>query len=369
MRYNWQHPNWPNFEYDLSGIQDILYDYAKESSALLGGLDQIDNDMQMDAIIDLMVSEAINTSEIEGEKFNNEDVRSSIKRQLGIFTTVPIKNPKVMGIAKLMVLTRENFKNPLTREQLFEWQKLIIFDQLLKPSLDIGKWRTGDEPMQIVSGLLGHEKVYFEAPPSKTVPKEMERFIVWYNQHNSDTNKVPGPVKSAIVHLYFESIHPFSDGNGRVGRALAEQVLSKDLGRPVLFSLSTTIQKNKKEYYNALHHASRYEMDITPWIHYFVKTVHTAQIDSKKQISFVLKKSKFWDRYKSLLNKRQEKVIAKIFNAGFEGFEGGITAQKYTNITRCSKATATRDLTELLDYGCLLKQVGRGRSTRYDINF
>lgn len=369
MRYNWQHSQWPQFEYDLTGVQDLLYNYAIEASTLLGGLNQIPEEMQTDAVIDLMVSEALATSEIEGEKFSDDDVRSSIKKQLGISTQTAIKDPKAIGISKLMISVRNTFNENLTQKKLFEWHEMVIALSRQNPYIEIGRWRTSIEPMQIVSGAFGREKVHFEAPPSVTLDKEMARFIDWFNDtHPAHTKtKIPGSVRAAISHLYFESLHPFSDGNGRIGRAISEKALSEDLGRPVLLSLSTTIYKHKKEYYQALSNASRCQINITPWIDYFVKTVYQAQLDSKKQIGFVLQKAKFWHRYKGKINDRQEKVIARIFKSGITGFEGGINAQKYMKITDCSKATATRDLRELLEQGCITRLPGSGRNTRYEL--
>lgn len=372
--YIWQHPQWPHFEYNLSEeTQDLLYQYAMESKALLGEVDQLPQDMQMEAIIDLMVAEAMHTSGIEGEHFKPEDIRSSIKRALGISTNPRmVSDQKAIGISQLMITVRNALNTPLSRTQLFEWNSLILSNtSLYQPDIEIGKWRNGTEPMLIVSGAIGHEKIHYEAPPSANVEKEMQSFIDWFNE-SSPLNpliqkKISGPVRAAIAHLYFESIHPFADGNGRIGRAIVEKALSEELKRPLLFSLSTTIHREKNEYYQQLAQASRYTVDITPWIHYFVKTVHAAQLNSKQQIIFVLQKARFWSKYQNILNKRQEKAIATLFKNGVFGFEGGLNARKYKSIAGCSKATATRDLSELLEQGCLVKLPGSGRNTRYDI--
>jgi len=372
MRYNWQHPNWPGFEYDLLAIQPLLYQYAQESSALLGGFSHIPLEIQSDAMIDLMVSEALNTSEIEGVKFNAEDLRSSLKKALGLPTLTTIKNVKTIGISELMIAVRQTFLEPLTEQDLFHWHEMVMshlgLEQYYIP--DIGRFRSDPEPMQIISGSYGHEKVHFEAPPSAVVPNEMARFIDWFNATDpkKTQEKIPGPIRAAIAHLYFESIHPFSDGNGRIGRAIAEKALSQDLGHPVLLSLSGTIQSHKKEYYAALSEASRDNLNITPWIQYFVTTVYEAQLTAKKQIQFVFQKTKFWDQYRHTLNKRQEKALARMFEAGLTGFEGGINTRKYMIITDCSKATATRDLSELLKMGCLASLPGSGRSTAYALS-
>jgi Fic family protein len=234
-----------------------------------------------------------------------------------------------------------------------------------------GKWRTHKDPMQVVSGVIGKEKVHFEAPPSKRVPQEMHAFIQWFN----DT--APGgihemkkaPVRSALAHLYFESIHPFEDGNGRIGRAIAEKALSQTIGRPVLLSLSRTIEANKAAYYQSLEQAQR-SNEVSAWVAYFVGTVLDAQIEAETQVDFTLRKTRFLDRYKPLLNDRQEKVLTRMLAEGPTGFEGGMQARKYIAITGASKATATRDLKHLLDIGAFtLVDSAGGRSTRYALNF
>jgi Fic family protein len=364
MKYIWQQPNWPHFEYDLSHSQDVLYRYAKEASYLSGSLDQLPSNLQWDALIDLMVSEGIKTSEIEGEKLDQEDVRSSLRNQLGL-TEKPetIKDPRAQGIAHLMIAVRKKYGEPLTKEEIFAWHTMILGEPSSK--LEVGMWRTSNEPMQIVSGPIGREIIHYEAPPSIQVDREMTQFIVWFNK----SVNIPGPVRAALAHLYFECIHPFADGNGRVGRALVEKVLSQELQRPVLLSLSTTLEKNRKTYYEELSIASKNGLTVTRWINYFVETIYQSLLDSKKQIVFIVQKAHFWKRWESKLNERQSKVLAKMFDAGIEGYKGGMSAQKYMKITTCSKATATRDLKELLEYGCIEPLPGSGRSTRYVLTF
>ena len=230
--------------------------------------------------------------------------------------------------------------------------------------IQIGQWRSHEEPMQIVSGAIGRENVHFEAPPSNTVSSEMNDFIVWFNESQSSIKKPI--IRSAIAHLYFESIHPFEDGNGRIGRAVAEKALSQSIGRPVLFSLSKSIESNKNNYYDALKAAQR-SNEITDWINYFVRTVLDAQIDAEQEIEFTLKKTKFFDGHKDELNERQQKVVRRMLEEGHQGFEGGMNARKYVSLTSASKATATRDLQDLVEKG-IFKPIGGGRSTRYEIN-
>jgi len=232
----------------------------------------------------------------------------------------------------------------------------------------IGGFRIHAEPMQVVSGAIGKEKVHFEAPPSIQVPGEMERFTQWFNESAPGGSAfIPsGPIRAAIAHLYFESIHPFEDGNGRIGRAIADKVLSQHLGRPVLFSLSSAIEAKKENYYSALERAQR-QNEISSWIDYFVSTILEAQTTATRQIEFTLRKARFFDQYRESLNERQDKALRRMFEAGPDGFEGGMNARKYISITAASKATATRDLQELVEKGIFVLREGGGRSTSYDV--
>lgn len=232
----------------------------------------------------------------------------------------------------------------------------------------IGCWRTHAEPMQVVSGHAGKQKVHFEMPPSAQVPAEMRQFIQWFNRTAPDGESpiLQAPVRAAIAHLYFESIHPFEDGNGRIGRAVAEKSLSQSVGRPVLLSLSKTIEAAKQEYYTALQKAQR-SLDITPWINYFVNVVLEAQTEAEQRLLFTLKKTKFFDAHRHSLTERQRKALDRMFEEGPAGFEGGMNAGKYAGITKTSKATATRDLQHLTAIGAL-RPSGGGRSTNYQLN-
>ena len=235
-------------------------------------------------------------------------------------------------------------------------------------NINIGKWRLNKEPMQVVSGTIGREKIHFEAPPSICVPEEMKAFIQWFNTSApGKATEISNPIiRAAIAHVYFESIHPFEDGNGRIGRAVSEKALSQSIGQPVLFSLSQSIEKNKNAYYNALKQAQR-TLDLTRWIHYFTNLVLDAQKNAEREIQFVVKKARFYDQHSEWLNKRQAKVLKRMMAAGPEGFEGGMTAKKYMSITKTSKATATRDLHALFEKGVLIRS-GGGRSVSYQVD-
>lgn len=365
MRYNWQNPNWPNFHYDLTSVQSILYQYARESSRLSGALQQIPEDHRQEALIELTISEAFNTSAIEGEFYSQLDIRSSIRNQLGL-TNIPerVHDPRADGISKLLILSRQNLKVFMTKEILWQWHDALIQDPYQRYQIQIGQWRTDSEPMQIVSGPMGRYRVHFEAPPSEILSFEMNQFLEWVN----GVSPLQGPVKAAIAHLYFESIHPFDDGNGRIGRAISERILSQEIGMPVLLSLSKQIMAVKAEYYSQLAEASSYSLDITPWINFFCQLVLDAQLSAKDLVQFVLKKAKFWAKYSNVLSDRQIRVVQRMLEAGTSGFEGGISSKKYMKIVDCSKATATRDLTDLVEKGCIHQLEGNGRNTRYELS-
>ena len=366
IRYNWEYGDWPNFTYSLTKAEKNIAAFIEMVGDTSGMLKAIPEDIKTEALIDLMVAEAIKTSEIEGEFFSRADVMSSIKNNLG-FTKdiVTIKDKNAEGIGKLMVNVRNTFSEKLNKKKLFEWHTMLMGDN---KKVKIGAWRTHEEPMQVVSGVSGKIKVHFEAPPSKSIPKEMDRFIKWFNETapgaKQEINKPA--LRAAIAHLYFESLHPFEDGNGRVGRAIAEKVLSQGIGRPVMLSLSRTIEASKKEYYKALENGQR-KNEITEWINYFIQTVLDAQIETGEQINFTLKKVQFFDRFKKQLNDRQLKVINKMLAEGNRGFKGGMNASKYVGITKVSKATATRDLQYLLENKIFETRGPSGRSTSYNL--
>lgn len=366
MRYNWQLKDWPNFQYQTTDVEDSLFDFAQRTGRISGVLEGLSETEQTEAMINLMVSEAIKTSEIEGEYLSRNDVMSSIRRNLGLNPELPLtKNKRAEGVAELMLAVRNDFSKPLSTRTLFEWHTMLMKGNT---QIQIGQWRTHEEPMQIVSGAIGREVVHFEAPPSSAVPFEMDGFVKWFNESQ---NVIKKPIiRSAIAHLYFESIHPFEDGNGRIGRAIAEKALSQSINRPVLFSLSKSIEKsiesNKNNYYDALKAAQR-SNEVNDWINYFVQTVLDAQIDAEQEIEFTLKKTKFFDQHKNELNDRQQKVVQRMLDEGHLGFEGGMNARKYVSLAKTSKATATRDLQDLVEKG-IFKPTGGGRSTRYEID-
>ncbi len=366
-KYNWQQKGWPQFRFSLEGVEDDLLLFSEKVGRVSGILEGLPEETKQEAIIDIILAEAIKTSEIEGEYPSRRDVLSSIRKNLGLQNNpILIRDKSAAGLGELMIDVRRTFKEPLTEEKLFAWHVLLLSEH---KRIEVGRWRKHSEPMQVISGAIGKEKIHFEAPPSEKVPGEMKAFINWFN----DT--APGgpaeirkaPVRAAIAHLYFETIHPFGDGNRRIGRAVAEKALAQTISRPVMLSLSRTIEANKNDYYESLKRAQQ-SNKITPWIEYFVSTVLAAQIEAELQIDFTLQKTKFFDHFRDQLNERQLTVIKRILDEGPGGFKGGMNARKYMGITETSKATATRDLQQLLELDAfILTGTGGGRSTSYQI--
>lgn len=362
MDYNWQQRGWPDFRYELRSLEADLYAFADKAGLVSGMLKALPENGQTQAILEVMIAEAMKTSEIEGAYLSRPDVISSIRNQIGLSAQAePVNDLASKGAAELMVAVRDTWNERLTKKTLWSWHSILFQGP---QSMKVGTWRSHSEPMQVVSGPIGRQVVHFEAPPSDQVAGEMKAFIQWFNRSREEI--LFAPVRAGLVHLYFESIHPFEDGNGRIGRALAEKALSQGLNRPVLLSLSQTIEANKRAYYAALQSVQR-SLDVTPWLQYFVKAVLDAQTQAEKQVDFVLRKTRFFDRYKEMLSGRQLKVIRRMLDEGPAGFTGGINASKYASLTRSSKATATRDLQDLLDKGVVVS-IGGGRSTRYTLN-
>ncbi len=369
IKYNWQQSDWTQFTFMQGTAEDELLIFSEKVGWVSGILEGLPAETRQEVIVDIILAEAIKTSEIEGEYPSRKDVLSSIRRNLGLHTSQEyIKDKTAAGLGELMIDVRKTFKESLTEEKLFAWHRMLLGED---KSIKAGQWRTHEDPMQVVSGAMGKTRVHYEASPSSRVPAEMKKFIRWFNETAPGGRKEikKAPVRSAIAHLYFETIHPFEDGNGRIGRAIAEKALSQTIGRPVMLSLSRTIEANKNAYYTALEKAQQ-SNEITQWILYFVRTTLDAQIEAESQIEFTLKKTKFFDRFKDQLNERQMMVIRRMLEEGPSGFEGGMNARKYIGITKTSKATATRDMQELLEIGAFIP-AGKagGRSTSYQVNF
>ena len=364
MRYNWQQKDWPDFRYDIKVVEPVLWTYAEKTARLSGQLELLPPDQRTAAVIEILTAEAMKTAAIEGELLDREDVQSSIRNQLGL-NPVPevVHDLRVIGLGQMMADVRQTYSGPLSEEDLFRWHRMLLS---YRSDLEqIGSWRQHEAPMQIVSGPLGRQKVHFEAPPSEAVPGMMIDFLRWFNRSSDELDRKLAPIRSALAHLYFESIHPFEDGNGRIGRAVAEKALSQALQAPAPFSISRAIEADKKAYYHALERAQR-SNEVTEWLKYFLLTLIKATEDTEAEVLFIARKARYFDRFRDQINERQLKAIRRMFAEGPSGRTGGMNTRKYVGITGVSKATATRDLQYLQEIGAL-RPIGEGRGRRYEL--
>jgi Fic family protein len=363
--WNWLHKKWPHFTYNKEVIEHLELDFSKNTGLVLGAIKHIEGVSKNDLLVEILSEEAIKTSEIEGEVLNRESVQSSIKRNLGFATDKKKIAPAEFGISEMMVDLYHNFNKSLSHNQLFEWHKMLTNGR--RDLTDIGKYRTHEDPMQVVSGRLDKPTIHFEAPPSRIVSLEMENFITWFHKvHQPEYTQMMPLAKASITHLYFVCIHPFEDGNGRIARALAEKSIAISSKQPTLITLSHTIEAHKKMYYSALENNNTL-LEVTDWVQYFSQTILEAQKNTLKRVDFIVEKTKFLDRHAHQLNARQHKVIFKIFEVGHQGFIGGLSAENYTKLAKTSASTATRDLKDLIDKEILTK-TGTLKGTRYTLN-
>ncbi|MCA1778190.1 MAG: Fic family protein [Xanthomonadaceae bacterium] len=369
MKWIWQQPDWPGFRYDKLALEHRELEFRLNSERLAGSFDALPMASKEDATIDLMLSEAIKTSAIEGEDLDRESVRSSLLSLITSDTLPDNPDQKAAGAAMLLVDVRKTWQTSLTHDLLGKWQSMAVPEQRYTSILR-GAYRNDPSPMQIVSGPYGREKVHYEAPPAIRVPDEMARFLDWYNKisPSKGEKKIPGIARAGIAHLWFEVIHPFDDGNGRVGRAIADHALSQSLGYPTTACLATAIEGDKKSYYLQLEKASRGSLDVNAWLDYFADRVIKAQEIAREEVDFVLAKARFYETYGDQLNERQARMVSRVFAEGRKGFEGGITTRKYEAITRCPNRTASRDLSDLVAKRIIIPLRGGGRTTRYELN-
>lgn len=361
MTWNWQQSDWANFRYQEAEIAPLEARFLRESGVLRGAFTHIGEDDKKHLTINLISTEAIKTSEIEGEYLNRDSVQSSICRHFGLKTDNRKVPAAEHGITEMMLNVYDNFAAPLKHKTLFAWHEMLCNGR--RDLKSIGKYRRHAEPMQVVSGALHKPIVHFEAPPSAQMQQEMQQFLLWFNQSEKT---MPALARAAIAHLYFVSIHPFEDGNGRIARALAEKALAQALGQPTLIALSSLIERDKKRYYNMLEKANK-KNEVTQWVSYFANVILQAQSQTLRQVEFLIAKTKFFDRFRGQFNERQEKVILRLFEAGIDGFEGGLSASNYRAITGATTATTTRDLHDLTQKQALTK-TGELKHTRYFLN-
>jgi Fic family protein len=364
MTWNWQRSGWPNFRWKKARLAKAEELFLKRGGELSGLTSHLLKNDQTNIRLEAMATEAMSTSEIEGEYLDRASIRASLQMRLGLTPEQNKSRPREEGIAELMIDISQSFADDLTEEKLCAWQRSIMAGRT--DVEDIGRYRTSADPMQIVSSISYQPKVYFEAPPASDLNKEMEGFIDWFNESSpTGSHPLPTLTRAGISHIYFESIHPFEDGNGRVGRAIALKSLSQSLGQPAMIALAATINARKSAYYDALE-ADNKSLEISPWLSWFAAITLEALRNTQANVEFVIGKAKLLDQIRGQLNERQEKVLTRMFAEGTAGFKGGLSAANYAVIAGSPTATTTRDLSDLVVMGALLR-TGERKGTRYHL--
>jgi len=362
--YIWARSGWPAFTVAEQRLSKLLATVSREQGRLLGQMGALRFDLRSEAHLRTVTEDVVKSSEIEGEKLNSDQVRSSIARRLGLDVGGLIPSARdVDGIVELMLDATGGFEKPLTRERLFDWHAALFpTGRSGMHKITTAAWRTDNSgPMQVVSGPVGRQKVHYEAPPAAQVPHAMEQFLQWFAAPgDSDPLLVAG-----LAHLWFVTIHPFEDGNGRIARAIADMALARSENAPQRFySMSAQICRDRSAYYSTLERTQRGDLDVTPWQEWFLNCLHRAIEGAQETLGAVLGKAHFWRRFaREPLNERQIKIL----NSLLDGFEGKLTTSKWARIAKCSQDTAYRDILDLVARGALQKDASAGRSTSYSL--
>ena len=362
MPWCWELPEWPHFQYDKNWVVEVEKQFLLAVGQGAAYLKTVGSEDRKRCIVDILSMEGQESARIEGGALDRESLQSSIGKHFGLKTTQLKAGEREVGMANLLCSAYDTYDKKLTHKMVWTWHALLFEGR--DGIEEKGQYRTHPDPMQIVSNRYGDRRVFFEALPSNRVPKEMEAFITWFNKPNKAE---PLLAKAAIAHLYFEMIHPFEDGNGRLGRVLVEKALSQDIGQPVLIPLSKQLEKRRKEYYAALESCNR-SLSVQSWIEFFCSAVIDAHKDVMQLLHFLLAKGKLLRQLEGELNARQTKALLRMFREGVDGFKGGLSAENYIAITGSSRATATRDLADLVNKGALFKK-GSLKHTRYFLRF
>jgi len=363
--YIWRATDWPNWRYDLAALAQSLADVSRAQGLLMGRLADVGMALRDQASLSALTEDVIKTSEIEGEQLNVESVRSSIARHLGvnIGALAPVDR-HVEGVVEMVLDATANCNAQITQDRLFGWHAALFptgYSDLVR--INVGSWRddaTG--PMQVVSGPMGRQRVHFDAPPADRLQSETDQFFNWANSASDE----PPLIKAGLAHLWFVTLHPFDDGNGRIARAVGDLFLARADGSPQRFySLSAQIQRERKAYYDILERTQKQSLDVTEWLAWFLETLHRAVDQAQDTLDAVLAKTRFWQRWATTpLNERQVKLVNRLL----DGFEGKLTSGKWAAIAKCSPDTALRDITDLRARGVLRKSDAGGRSTSYELN-
>ncbi|MCL7751440.1 Fic family protein [Guyparkeria hydrothermalis] len=364
--YIWEQADWPRFRWDDAALRPRLDAVRLLQGRLLGRADAAPEQDDLAFEMDALIQNAIRTSEIEGEHLDVGSVRSSVARQLGVEQAgVPARTtPESESLVALLLHATREPDEPLSRDRLCHWQSLLFPEGPgWLEKVHVGELR-GEQPMQVVSGRLDRPTVHFEAPPRDRLEAELDAFVDWFNR---PPGGLDGLLRAGIAHLWLITLHPFDDGNGRVTRAVTDRALAQAERQSVRFySLSAAIMARRNAYYDQLERAQRGDLDITPWLAWFLDTLEAALRQALERLDRVLAKARFWHHHATtVLSERQIKVLNRLLDTAGEEFEHGINARKYQSLAKVSKATATRDLADLVEKGCLRKLPGGGRSTRY----
>lgn len=359
-----QQDDWPSFQWNSDKILSLLSEARNLQGRLFGKMESLGFDLRNEALLDTLTLDVLKTSEIEGEFLNPDQVRSSIARRLGMEIVGSVESDRnVDGVVEMMLDATQNCFKPLSSDRLFDWHAALFpTGRSGMYKITIADWRNDTTgPMQVVSGAMGKEKVHFQAPESSLVEREMNFFLDWFN-NNEQTDLV---LKSAIAHLWFVTIHPFEDGNGRITRALTDMLLAQsDKSNQRFYSLSAQIRIERKEYYEILEKTQKGNLDITEWIKWFLNCLINSLKSTDSLLVRVLFKSDFWTKHsKTVINERQKKLLNKLL----DGFDGKLTSSKWAKIAKCSKDTAIRDINDLIDKKILHKESAGGRSTNYEL--
>ena len=355
-------PDWPRFRWDRERLAEPLAALRHQQGRLVGNMEALGFSLRQEASLETLTSDVLKTSEIEGEKLDAGAVRSSLARRLGIdIGALKPADRHVEGIVEMTLDATANYRDPLTDERLFAWHAALFpTGRSGMVKIAVGAWR-GDAqgPMQVVSGPIGRETVHYEAPEASRLPAEMAAFERWFNGEQ-DIDPV---LKAALAHLWFVTIHPFDDGNGRIARAIADMQLARSEGAAERFySMSAQIREERKAYYDVLERTQKGELDVTPWMAWFLDCMGRAIDRARGQLETVMAKARFWDRIKSVsLNQRQRLVLNRLL----EGLEGKLTTAKWAKLSKCSHDTALRDIQDLMRRGILVQNPGGGRSVSY----
>ena len=359
-----QSDNWPNFSWKLEEFINLLSEVRNLQGRIMGRMESLGFDLRNEATLETLTLDVLKSTEIEGEYLNPDQVRSSIARRLGLEIAGSVESDRnVDGVVEMMLDATQNCFKPLTAERLFDWHAALFptgRSGIYK--ITVANWRSDSTgPMQVVSGAMGKEKVHFQAPDSSLVESEMSRFLDWFNK-SSELDLV---LKASVAHLWFVTIHPFDDGNGRITRSLTDMLLAQsDRSSQRFYSMSAQIRLERKQYYEILEKTQKGNLDITDWIKWFLNCLLNALKSTDTILNRVLFKADFWTRHaKTIMNERQKKLLNKIL----DGFEGKLTSSKWAKIAKCSKDTAIRDINDLINKNILKKDEAGGRSTNYEL--